>query len=177
MLSTDKKWILKGIPFLFIIGSLTHFLYDLSGQNVIVGLFFPVNESVWEHLKLVLFPVVLWWVLYYVVNGSKYKINKNIWFTSSLISLLVTMILIPMMHYFFTRAFGVESVVVEIIILFISISLGELLAFHYYNYGKGINYVIIILVKIVIIGIFMYFTFNPPDLPIFIDSTTGQYGI
>ncbi len=38
------------------LGTLNHFLYFLSGQSPIVALFCPVNESVWEHLKLLYFP-------------------------------------------------------------------------------------------------------------------------
>ena len=34
-----------------IIASFSHIAYNLSGNNIIVGLFNPVNESVWEHLK------------------------------------------------------------------------------------------------------------------------------
>lgn len=173
----EEKWIILGIPILFIVGSFMHFLYELSGENIVVALFSPVNESVWEHFKMVVLPITLWWSLYYIVKGKKYKIDKNKWFTSALISLLVALILIPFMYYFYTGAFGVESVAVDIIILFLSIAFGQLLALHYYTYGDGISYIIPILIMIFIICIFMYFTFNPPHLPLFMDSQTGQYGI
>lgn len=42
------------------LGALCHFTYEWSGNNFIVGLFTPVNESVWEHLKLVWLPMLLW---------------------------------------------------------------------------------------------------------------------
>ena len=160
----EKRWIILGIPVLFIVGSFMHFLYELSGENVVVAL-------------LVVLPIILWWSLYYIVKGENYNIDKNKWFTSALISLLVALISIPLLFYFYTGAFGVESVVVDILILFISIAFGQLLALHYYNYGDGINYIIPILIMIFIVCIFMYFTFNPPHLPIFMDSQTGQYGI
>lgn len=37
---------------LFIAGWLWHLLYAITGYNDVVGLIAPVNESVWEHLKL-----------------------------------------------------------------------------------------------------------------------------
>ncbi len=172
-LSPEKKWIIIGIPVLFIIGSIMHFLYDISNQSVFVALFAPVNESVWEHLKMVVWPIILWWSLYYILNGEKNNIDKNKWFTSALLSLLVALISIPLMYYFYTGALGVESLIVDIIILFLSIAFGQLLAFYYYEYGNGINYIIPILIMIFIIYIFMYFTFNPLNLPIFKDSSTG----
>lgn len=82
-LSNPEKWILKGIPILFIIGSLLHFMYDLSGNNFLVGLVTAVNESVWEHAKMVLLPVILWWSLYYLYNGKRYDIDRNQWYTGA----------------------------------------------------------------------------------------------
>lgn len=42
-----------------ILGVLLHFTFDRSGQNRIVGYFSAVNESTWEHLKLLFFPMLL----------------------------------------------------------------------------------------------------------------------
>ena len=42
-----------------ILGVLLHFAYDFSGHNIIIGLFTPVNESTWEHLKLLFFPALI----------------------------------------------------------------------------------------------------------------------
>lgn len=49
-----------GIIFVLITGSLAHFVYEWSGNNALAGLFTPVNESVWEHMKLVFFPMLLY---------------------------------------------------------------------------------------------------------------------
>lgn len=49
-----------GIIFVMLTGTLSHFLYDWSGQNPVVGLFTPVNESIWEHMKLLFFPMLLY---------------------------------------------------------------------------------------------------------------------
>lgn len=45
-------WEGLGVFFLIIAGSLQHFTYDWSNQIPIVGVISPVNESVWEYLKL-----------------------------------------------------------------------------------------------------------------------------
>jgi hypothetical protein len=39
-------------------GVLLHFVYGWSGRNALIGLVSPVNESVWEHTKLLVIPVV-----------------------------------------------------------------------------------------------------------------------
>ena len=41
------------------VGSLFHFLFNLSNQNTLIALFAPINESVWEHLKMLWFPYIL----------------------------------------------------------------------------------------------------------------------
>jgi len=44
------------IVVIFALGSLAHFLYDLSNDNKILGLFTAVNESTWEHVKIAITP-------------------------------------------------------------------------------------------------------------------------
>ena len=45
--------------FISLLGVLLHFTYEWSGDNPAVGLFSAVNESTWEHLKLIFFPMLL----------------------------------------------------------------------------------------------------------------------
>lgn len=176
-LSQPEKWILIGIPILFIIGSIFHFLYEILGESPIVALFAPVNESVWEHCKLVLWPMILWWLLYYCCRGKKYQIDKNKWFASALISLLVSLITMPALYYFYTGAFGVELLWVDILILLCVIAFGQLLGLHTYRYGKGIPAGLVLILLAAIVLIFMWFTFFPPHLPLFQDGVTKSYGI
>ena len=75
--SRPEKWILLGIPVLFVIGSLMHFAFQLLWENPIVGLIAPVNESIWEHAKLLVWPMILWWVLYDRFRGNTYDIDRK----------------------------------------------------------------------------------------------------
>lgn len=176
-LTQSEKWVIKGIPSLFLIGSCMHFLYDVSGKNVMLGLIAAVNESVWEHLKMVLLPVICWWTLYYIIKGKEHNIDSNKWFASTLIALLTALITTPMLYYFYTEAFGVEILIVDISILFLAVLFGQLLGLHFYRYSKGIKLYIPICIFIFLVLLFMIFTFHPPHLPLFKDSITGQYGI
>lgn len=176
-LSNPGKFIIKSIPLLFIAGSLFHFLYELSGSSGIVALIAAVNESVWEHLKMVLLPVILFWSVYYVVKRKKYSIDKNKWFTSALASLLTALISMPMIYYFYTEAFGVELLAVDILILFLALLFGQLLGLHFYKHSKAIRWQTAVTILILIIALFMVFTYYPPKIPLFMDSTSGTYGI
>ena len=52
-------WQFGGYVFTSALGTLLHFLYDLTGENVAVSFFSAVNESTWEHMKLLFFPMFL----------------------------------------------------------------------------------------------------------------------
>lgn len=176
-LTYPERWIIKGIPLLFVIGSFMHFLYDLCGKNNIVGLIAAVNESVWEHSKMVLLPIICFWSLYYLFKGKKYNIDKNKWFSSALVSLLTALITIPMLYYFYTEAFGVELLAVDISILFVAVLFGQLLGLHFYKYSKSVCWYIPVIIFVLLIVVFMIFTYFPPEIPFFKDSVSGKYGI
>lgn len=59
-MKTLKTYMHIGIFFVITAGSLAHFFYDWSGHASIVGYFTPVNESIWEHMKLLFFPMLLY---------------------------------------------------------------------------------------------------------------------
>lgn len=176
-LSYEEKGIMISIPILFVVGTAFHFLYELCGNNFIIGLFAPVNESIFEHTKLAMLPVMLWWIIYYIAKGKKYNINKNKWFTASLVSLITSILLIPFIFYFYTQAFGVESLIFDIIIFLIAVICGQLLGLHFYKHSNGFNYKFVLYIFIIIVLLYILFTLNPPTLPIFKDTSTNLYGM
>src|SRR5699024_8121367 len=66
------KYHIIGFIFVLIIGSAMHFVYELSGKNPIVALFAPVNESIWEHLKLLFYPMLVFNIIEYFIYGKDY---------------------------------------------------------------------------------------------------------
>lgn len=62
-----KKYVVIGFFVVGILGTLFHFVYDWSGQLWLVGLFAPVNESTWEHMKLLFVPMLI-----YIMLGNLY---------------------------------------------------------------------------------------------------------
>lgn len=160
-----ETYTLLGILVLFAVGSLFHFLYSLTGECFIIGLFVPINESIFEHTKMVVLPIFIWWFIFYLFR--KKDLFVNAWFTSALIAMISAIIAIPMLFYFYSQAFGIESLVIDILILLVSLAIGQILGLHYYRHGKGIEYHFAIFLMIVIIILFAFFTINPPAFPIF----------
>ena len=54
-----KIYTVAGILFTIGVGSLAHFIYQWTGENPAAALFVPVNESTWEHMKMLFYPMLL----------------------------------------------------------------------------------------------------------------------
>lgn len=175
----STKWILLGIPCIYLLGTVFHFIYELTGNLAIVGSIAPVNESIWEHTKLALIPMLCWWVIWYWVKGKKLGINRNNWIVGSITATISVSILILMFYYTYASGLNIHSLAVDISSFFICIVLGQFIGLHVYTYGNFSNRAFIVFIVIIILFILMYilFTFYTPHLPMFIDGNSGQYGI
>lgn len=58
-----SKWDIIVIP-----ANVKHFTFNWS-NNILVGIFSPVNESIWEHLKLLFFPMLITVIFVYFYKG------------------------------------------------------------------------------------------------------------
>ena len=79
----------------FILGSICHFLYEFSDYNPFLALIVPVNESVWEHLKLVFFPVLFLTIAEYSLRRP----NPSMLFASRFVGVIVAMAAITVLFY------------------------------------------------------------------------------
>lgn len=116
-----KIFYLIGILFVFILGCFWHFLYAWSGENFLVGLIAPVNESVPEHLKLLFFPFLLFSVFEYFLRGK----SKNFVFIKVL-SVLFGMAVIVILFYAYTGLIGKNLLFADISVFL----LGDIAAFY-----------------------------------------------
>ncbi|MEG0371708.1 MAG: DUF6512 family protein [Clostridium sp.] len=175
---SPEKWFCIGIPVTFLLGSLLHFVYDWSSQMAIVGIFAPVNESIWEHLKLAFFPLLLWNTLGYLKFKNDYNFKNRSYLIGSGVSAIVAPLIIVTFYYTYTGAFGIHSIVLDIFSLLLAIALSQTLAIHIYKYGSFSISALFITYALVFIfiALFITFTFNPPHLPMFLDGQTGTYG-
>jgi hypothetical protein len=172
-------WILLGIPLLFIAAYPIHFLYGWVGKSVVMGVFAPVNESAWEHLKLAFWPMLIWWIVGYLLFLRKKEGGLGRAAVTFAAAGLLCVLIIEAFYYIHTGAFGFKSLAFDITSLFVGLLTGILLARHIYKHtkpGKFAAFLAIVLI-LVMTASFVYFTFDPPHLPIFRDPPTGLYGI
>lgn len=175
-----KGFILWGIPIIFLSGSLLHFVYSWSGENTFAGIFAPVNESVWEHLKMSFWPGLIWWLLGLNIPDRKGGPDTGKWIISASAAILLCPIIIISLYYTLLGAFKIDSIFADIAYMLLGIGAGQLLGYHYYKYGcrAKIHSVIIFLLIISLLFLaFVVFTFYPPHIPLLLDKNTGSYGI
>lgn len=174
----SKKLILSGILPIFILGSITHFAYDWCSITLL-GLVAPINSSIWEHMKMGVLPTIIWWGLTYLLFKNKLKLDFKRYFVAFTVSLLVSTFLMPFLYYTYRYGLGVHLLIVDILNLLCTVTMGQLLALHIYNHysGKKIYFNLCVIVLILVVLSFVIFTFNPPHIPIFKDYYTGTYGI
>ena len=177
ILGRPERQIMAGIPLLFLVGTAFHFLYQLSGELFFLGLFVPVNESVWEHLKLVLWPMTLWWTVGYVALSRTWELDAPAWFTGALTALLTSQCAIVLLFYFYTGAFGIEALGIDIALFLLAIVLGQAAGLRTYRRGSGLSWFLPLLLLAGLLALFVVFTLSPPDLPLFCDPVTGGRGI
>lgn len=159
-----KTYMITGILFVSILGALSHFFYVWSGKNPVIALFSPVNESTWEHMKLLFFPSLL----YTVFLNYKYPEN-NVLVPSMLIGIITGTLLIPILFYTYSGVLGFHLTAIDISIFFICVIFTFVLAYRFTKNASLYQYTKKLLVLIAIISIlFFIFTFYPPDLGIFI---------
>ena len=156
-----------------ILGTLFHFLYDISKHNKVVGLFAAVNESTWEHIKIALTPTILW----SIYDGYIYGRNPN-YFTAKLSSLLILITFIPTIFYLYKYFTNKPIIIVDILIFYIAIILSQ---FSFYSIiklqtlGFATNYLSCISIFIVFFFFFVL-TLLPIKSFIFKDPITNKFG-
>ena len=167
-------WQLGSFIFTAVLGVLLHFLFDLSEQNAIVGSFSAVNESIWEHIKLVFFPMFL----FSLIQSRHQAVKSPVFWCIKLIGTLIAMVLIPVLYYTVNGIFGTLPDWVNVLIFFVSVAISVFIETQLFkksnircSFSKGV-----ILVFALIAAVFIVLTFITPQIPLFEDPITKSYG-
>ena len=169
------KWEIIGIIIVIILGTLFHFLFEWLYSWPPIGAITAVNESVWEHLKLPYWPLIIF-------SFIEYKYIKN--YTKNFIigktsAALISVSTILIIFYSYTAILGVEILIIDILSFFVGVIIGQLVSYKIITLNKLQKWISVVS-WIIIIGLglsLIIFTYLPPHLPIFQDSETGLYGI
>ncbi len=169
-------WEAAGFLFTAAVGALLHFTYDWSGGTVLAAAFSAVNESTWEHMKLLFFPVFFFSVIQVCFLGHNYP---NV-LSARAAGTLAGLVLIPTLFYTYTGVFGRHWLWADIAVFLIAaaaVYAVDFLLLERRRPGGLWRQVAGLLVLWLLAFLFIYFTFRPPQLPLWQDPVTGLYGI
>lgn len=166
-----KRYTIIGIIFVLITGTLAHFLYDWSGKNYIVGLFTPINESIWEHMKLLFFPMLIYsLIIIFQFKGTYSCISSSLCF-----GILTGTLLIPLFYYGYTSILGKDVFILDFAIFILSIIIAFWLSYKLTLYYRLEPYTFLLCCSVCVLFIcFILFTYHPPKARIFEDPTVTQ---
>lgn len=167
-------WQFFGFVAVSLLGTILHFLYDWTGMRS-VALFSAVNESTWEHMKLIFFPMFV----YAIFQSFFLRKGYAQFWCIKLKGTLIGMLLIPVLFYTIRGSLGATPDWVNIAIFFVSAAVAYIYETKQFKKGskkcrfEKIAFVILCFIA----ASFAVFTFAPPEFPLFKDPVDGGYGI
>ena len=151
--------------FVMVLGTFLHFTYKWSNNNMLVGIFSPINESIWEHLKLMFFPMLITIIIGYLYKGK----DIDNYLSSKVIGTIVMLSFTIVFYYTYSGILGTNYTGVDVSIFFIAVALGQYVSYKLMKtkfHGNNITATIILLVLLLC---FVIFTFFPPNIALFKD--------
>ena len=173
---TQRRWNIAGAVFTLIVGTLVHFIYDWFGGPA--ALFGAVNESTWEHLKLIFWPMFFFGILEYCVWGRKTPGFLPVRALSIGIGMLTTVAL----FYTYKGVLGYNFLAADIGTFAAGVAAAYLFSYHKLkNPGPALRFrqaaLLALLLLTACAAAFIVFTYCPPHIGLFLDPVTASYGI
>ena len=165
-----SEWL--GFGIVSLLGTGLHFLFDLTGGSVIVAPFSAVNESTFEHMKLLYFPLLLYALVQYFFFR-----DESLFWCVKLRGTVLGLALIPILFYTLNGCFGKTPDYINISIFFVAAAATFVYETRKYQSGIPCPRPRLSFALLLLIGVcFVLFTFYPPKIPLFADPIDGSYG-
>lgn len=162
-----------GCVFIILFGTVGHFLFEAFKHAKVAGIFFAVNESTWEHIKLSIYPSLIWFGVEIAVRGF-----SNSLVVAQAAGLLAMVILIPGLFYGYTAITKKNWLVCDILCFVVAIVLGMWI--FSIVLGLQIESLTATIISWVVLGVITvaYFTltYHAPHNFLFKDPVSGGYG-
>ena len=146
-------------------GVLLHFLYDWSRQSPFAACIAPINESTWEHLKLLFYPLLLMSIAeYYLLD----KPDTDYWNIKTF-AILLGMAFIVAGFYTYSGILGFTLPPVDIGLFFAGVMIAY--CYSYQHLKEGTRYTLSNIPFFLILAaaafLFVLFTWLPPEIALF----------
>lgn len=164
-----------GAVIIFLLASLLHFAYDLSGQSILVALFAAVNESIWEHIKI--FDIA--YLAFAVAEFLWARPPLKKFLVAKTAGVLVLTFALPLFFYGYTYFTGDSVVAVDILSGFVFTALAQLVSYKLTTTEKNTEkfFYTSVMVLFLLFMLLVSFSYFPPQAELFRDRVTGIYGV
>ena len=170
-----KEFKIIGISISLVLSILFHFMYDIF-PNTFFSIICPVNESVWEHMKLIVTSSLCFSIFEYIMY-KKENILVNNFILSYAISCLLGVIIYLVLYIPLDSIFGYKAYIAIFLLLIIFYFI-QMISYYIINkkevkYGNYLGIILIIIIYV----IFGYLTYHPIKISLFYDNMHKCYGI
>lgn len=163
-----KRYTIIGIIFVLITGTLSHFVYEWTGKNYAAGLFFPTNESTWEHMKLIFFPMLL----YSFFMNNKLKQSFPCITSALYAGILAGIFSIPVIFYTYSGILGYSTLILDILTFVLSVLMAFQIVYKLTLSCRMEKYTFLLSIIVCIVTVcFLLFTYYPPHIGLFKNPT------
>jgi len=168
------KWSFSGFFIIVILGWIFHFVYEWTNKSILIGAFVPVNESVWEHLKLGLWGVITFSIIEYKFLGS----TVSNYLLAKAIGIIVLSLTILLIYYSYSNFTDKSILALDITSYMVGVLFCQILSYKIYQTAnsKILNLLSLLFILLTCI-VFATFTYYPPHEEIFKDARNNTYGI
>ena len=161
---------------IFLLSSLSHFIYDWF-PNTFTSIFFPVNESIFEHTKMTFTTMMIWGVISFLLFQNIRKKNFPVaLLISTLVTIFTTIIIFTPIFYLMNKQ---DNIFLTLSIYFISIIVGQIVNYFILKQNrdnKTLNIISLILIPI-IFTIYGILTYYPIKVGLLYDYQNNKYGL
>lgn len=172
--SKNRRILLIGLLFPLLAGTLLHFIYDWF-PNPFTALFAAVNESVWEHSRLVSAPMLVAVIWEYPLCN-----NRKRFFFAKACGCWTGTLAVPTLFYTYSGIVGENVLWADILVFVLSVFAGfavfRLLLQKEWT-ERATFRVLGGVLLFLLAGLDVCWTFAPPHIGLFQDPTNGQYGV
>jgi len=172
-------WEIGSFIFIGLVGAALHFTFEFSNfSNMVVAYFSAVNESTWEHLKMVFFPGIFFALVEYTYVRDvvrNYLIAKTA-------SVFIMPLVIVLGWYAYTPFTGRSIYKLDLTLFYIAVTIGQIVSYKILTapqMSARVNKFAKVALGVMFVA-FSTFTFFPPKIFLFEHfdlKDTGLYGI
>ncbi len=166
---------IAGAFVVFGIASFLHFLYDLSGGTVLGALFGAVNESTWEHLKILAIAYLFWALLELVWARPPFRC----FVVAKTLGVYGLLLAVTGFFYLYTGIIGKSFPAVDISMAFVFTALAQVFSYFLMQNCEKLReffYTAVMFLALLFTAV-LCFSYYPPEIFLFKDPVTGMYGV